>query len=917
MATDDHLSLLFERAASLNVEDRERFLESNCGGDPELRARVQRLLSAHDSATLITAWDRPALENAAGALPAGDSDSEIGEAIGPYRIVAVIGAGGMGKVYRAQRADSQYDQDVAIKRIKRGMDAEQIILRFRAERQILAKLEHPNITRLLDGGATPDGLPYLVMEYVEGISPTKYCDEHGLGVRQRIELFRQICSAVHYAHQRMVIHRDLKPGNILVTPGGVPKLLDFGIAKVFTAAPTTANPNLETAMHLMTPGYASPEQIRGEVVTTATDVYSLGVILYELLSGHSPYRRLDRPLHELMTAVCEEPPEKPSERRHELRGDLDNIILKALRKDPAERYASADQFSEDLLRYLQGQPVLARGEAFSYVAAKFVGRNRFAVVASVLFLGLLMGALVVTVRARARAERRFNDVRQLAHSVVFDYHDAIEHLPGSTPVLERLVRDALKYLDGLSQESDDPELQRELVDAYVRIGHVQGDDTFSNLGDAAGAARSISKAVEIAGLMLRRDNSPAAQSSAAGAFKAQGTLMHAAGDLRGAEVKLKRAVELRESAAQADSANVDRQIELANAWRGLADLYSGGGGMQNLGRSKDGLDLYERAAQLTGDLSLKAPDDNSLLKAWRGALMELAAAEVNLGRTAGGDRDLEKATELSERIVAREPGNTAEQMELANACVRQGMRLTDRGEAGKAIVVLLRAVAILERLLSADPRNALYQRNLSVTENQTASALKASGALKEALPHNRRSLELAEALRKMDPTSGEFLSDAGISHRKYAESLLAAGEVRAALEHGLQAAAILCGNAKAAVDAYMVSHCGRANLVVGNARAQSGEWGAAMDSFQKASQIAGQLAAADPGNAISRSDWARAEHGLGNALLRVGRYQEARQHLAKAAENWDELRSRSALNQEDAVLAAETARLLTAATRGN
>jgi serine/threonine protein kinase/tetratricopeptide (TPR) repeat protein len=417
-------------AAALERSPAERssFLDEACGADSSLRDEVEALL----------VFDR---SEHGGDLSAGSSETgldefdrvgeEAGRRIGPYQIVRELGRGGMGAVYLAARADDQYRRQTAIKLIRRGMDTDFLLRRFRNERQILAALDHPNIARLLDGGSTEDGRPYLVMEYVAGVPINEYCDRHSLDVEQRLRLFQDACAAVHYAHQRQVIHRDIKPSNILVAEGGGLKLLDFGIAKLLTPdlAAQTLDPTL-SAMRLMTPAYASPEQIKGDTITGATDVYSLGVMLYELLTGHKPYRVRNQASHEITKAVLEEEPLKPSTTitlteevqsgdgstpvtltpesvskiregsldrlRRRLRGDLDNIVLMALRKDPARRYASVEQFSEDIRRHLDGRPIVARKDTLGYRTAKFVRRNRVAVAVFVLTVVLFGSAALLS-----------------------------------------------------------------------------------------------------------------------------------------------------------------------------------------------------------------------------------------------------------------------------------------------------------------------------------------------------------------------------------------------------------------------------------------------------------------------------------------------------------------------------------------
>ena len=343
-----------------------------------------------------------------------------GKKLGPYLIEREVGRGGMGAVYEAVRADEHFQKRVAIKLIKRGFDTDDIIRRFRHERQILAALDHPNITRLLDGGATDDGLPYLVMDFVEGLPLAKYCDQKQLGITDRLKLFLDVCSAVAYAHRNLVIHRDIKPSNIIVTADGIPKLLDFGIAKL--TAPDSAETLGRSGTQMMTPEYASPEQVLGLPVSTAADLYSLGVVLYELLTGRRPFKVKTRNPVEITRVITDSTPVKPSLvvtqgkktngvrslLSSQLRGDLDNIILMAIRKEPERRYSSVEQFSADIERYLKGMPVIARHDTLGYRTSKFVKRNSAAVVAGTGVLAALVAGLAAT-RRQARIARRQRD----------------------------------------------------------------------------------------------------------------------------------------------------------------------------------------------------------------------------------------------------------------------------------------------------------------------------------------------------------------------------------------------------------------------------------------------------------------------------------------------------------------------------
>jgi eukaryotic-like serine/threonine-protein kinase len=430
---------LLQAALDREPAARAAFLDEACAGDAGLRRTLDRLLAAHARAEGFL--ERSALPDLVEMLDAQDQPLAVGHQLGAYRVVKEIGRGGMGAVYLAERADAEFRKQVAIKLIKRGMDTDAVTRQFRNERQILASLEHPHIARLLDGGTSASGLPFFVMEHVEGIPIDAYCDDRRLSVSERLQLFSQVCAAVSYAHQRLVVHRDLKPSNILVTKEGLPKLLDFGIARIMTAEAGAQTYSTVAGMRLMTPEYASPEQIQGLPATTLSDVYSLGVLLYELLTGHSPYRLPSRSPEHFIPAILDAEPETPSavitrtdeattaagvkttltpdrvsatregspdRLRRRLRGDLDNIVLKAMRKEPARRYASVAELAQDLQRHLVGLPVSARRDTVSYRARKFVRRNRAAVIAGALLLTSLAGGLVASAwqARRARTRRR-------------------------------------------------------------------------------------------------------------------------------------------------------------------------------------------------------------------------------------------------------------------------------------------------------------------------------------------------------------------------------------------------------------------------------------------------------------------------------------------------------------------------------
>jgi hypothetical protein len=400
------IEALFDQALELPEAERGGFLDDACGDDAGLHRELEALLA---SAPTAGASLRSAVVAEVRMLANTAVAAQVGRRIGPFRLIDLLGEGGMGAVYLAERDDAQFNQRVAIKILSHAVGSPETVARFRDERQILAALEHPNIVRLLDGGSTDDHLPYLVMEHIEGATITRYAEDHQLPLRERVALIRRVCAALQYAHQNLVVHRDIKPGNILVDASGEPKILDFGIAKLLApVASFERQAHTRTGFAMFTPEYGSPEQARGDAVSTATDVYSVGAVLYELAAGEPAHSKTGSAL-DMLRVICEVDPPRPSAicpapRRRELAGDLDNIILKALHKEPARRYASMEQLADDLGRWLDGLPVAARNATVGYRARKFVRRNKGIVLAATLVAATLVAATVVSLRQARRAD---------------------------------------------------------------------------------------------------------------------------------------------------------------------------------------------------------------------------------------------------------------------------------------------------------------------------------------------------------------------------------------------------------------------------------------------------------------------------------------------------------------------------------
>jgi tetratricopeptide (TPR) repeat protein len=481
------VKLLLDEALGLGATERIAFLQRLAAAEPELHREVDSLLRAHEAQQSFL--EVPYFGDSAMHEQTDSAGSWVGRRLGPYQLAEQIAEGGMGAVYRAVRL-SDFQMEVAVKLVKRGMDTDFLLQRFRQERQILAGLDHPNIARLLDGGATEDGRPYLVMEYIEGIPITQFCDDHQLEETERLKLFRTVCSAVQFAHQNLVVHRDLKTGNILVTSDGNPKLLDFGIAKLMEPdAGATV-----TWMRMLSPECASPEQVRGLTITTATDIYSLGVLLYRLLSGEPPHRFTTRSAAEIMRVVCEEEPKKPSDVKP-IHADLDNIVLKAMHKDPVRRYVSADQLSVDIQHYLDGLPVIARKDTLAYRFSKFVRRHTAASVAAALAVISLMGGMATTLWQAHRAaiqQHITNAVNDFLRNDLLARAGASQQAgPGTKPDPDLKVRTAL---DRAAAQIEGKFAGQPLVEASIRqtIG-----ETYEDLGLYPEAQRHVQRALDL------------------------------------------------------------------------------------------------------------------------------------------------------------------------------------------------------------------------------------------------------------------------------------------------------------------------------------------------------------------------------------------------------------------------------------
>jgi non-specific serine/threonine protein kinase/serine/threonine-protein kinase len=765
---------IFHAAAALPAGERRAFLDQQCAGDEALRRELESLLAVADSPPSFL--DRSPIEIAADDIPE-EVEIALPARIGSYQLLRTIGRGGMGAVYEG--VQDATGRRVAIKLIRPAMASAVFVRRFRIEQRILAGLEHPGIARLYDASTTDSGLPYLIMEYVDGANLLAYCHERGLSLTGRVELFERVCAAVQYAHQHLVVHRDLKPSNILITADGEPKLLDFGIAKLLHPDGEAVEQGATvTGLRLMTPEYASPEQIRGEPVTTAADVYSLGVVLYELVTGRRLYRLTTKTTHELERAVLEQTPTRPStavvrgdtdpidpvgtfpaanrKLASALRGDLDTIVLRALAKTPAERYATADDLADDLRRHRLGLPVRARPDSVVYRARKFVVRHRWAVASAGVVAIALVAALVITLNAAAAARRerdlaarRFAEVRQLANVFLFDVEQKIRDIAGATAARELLVTTGLSYLDRLTVDAgDDPALLRELANGYDRLGDVQGGLLQSNLGQSEAALASYAKAAD---LRRRLTTDLAADSqmireSARGELKLAQAMLRV-GRVREAVPHSERAVRLLTGApATGDAVNDTRERAEAMVNHGFhqaaADTMPAA-----VGTLRDAVSLYE-------GLPKERLEEAQLGRGYAFALFRLVQVLAEMGDPALMAEAIAlspRMIAIDRRLLAAEPHRADLRRGLIRDLAKLADLLADAGRHEEALAPIDEAERLLQQEVALDPQDRLARRNVSTLAAQKANALLALGRAQEALTVFEPAMDNVVALLAEDP----------------------------------------------------------------------------------------------------------------------------------------------------------------------
>ena len=863
---------IFAAALDEPGENRLNFLRQTCDGDEELYAEVKSLLEANAQTEQLIEQNG---FNLASKLGSNGKNYDFTK-FGRYTVLREIGRGGMGAVFLAERNDGEFEQRAALKIIRQNFVNAEIERHFRRERQILASLNHPNIARLLDGGVSETGELFLVMEYIEGEPLLRFTENQQLNVEERLQLFLKICRAVSFAHQNLIVHRDIKPSNILVTEDGEPKLLDFGLAKITEPTEYSLNAandfeQTETCFRAFTPAYASPEQIRGENVTTASDIYSLGVVFYELLTGDKPFHFEGKSIEEIIKSVSENHPSFPSRavsseipqratRISELKDDLDNITLKALRKEPERRYKSVEAFAGDIERHLQGLPISARPNTFSYRASKFFQRNKIAVAATVFVITALISGLAIALwqasvaRAeRDRAERRFNDVRQLSNALLNDIAPKIERLEGSTEARQALVNQSLKYLDSLAGESaDDLTLQAELAEAYEKVGILQGDSRKPSLSDFRGAIASLEKTQVIRRRLLEiNPNDVENRRLLADNLRLLAIRRMTQSDVEGGFRDGKEALQIYENLVSEQPGSLEMQRAFLETQVENAANYV------NLSRFAEAIPLLQQTAGKIEELRLANPDDTETERILAKCLVSLGIALSWESRQPEAEAEMTRAVTIAESLVARFPNDTNFRQDLWKFYESESSIYEEIDDA-RAFELCEKSRRVAEEIIAADRANAQARHNLSKSFSRLGISASNLGKPVEALGFLKRAMAIVLELQEKDPLNRGYDRDVSALY-----------------------------------------------IRIGVAREKQRDFTGAIAAYQKSAVLYEKQLADDAANTIAQRDLAIAYRRAGKVheeIAKTTNLQTRQTHLAAAKENY-----RQAL---DALLKAQAQKAL-------
>ncbi len=785
---------LCERALELDAEARADFLAASCGGDEALRRSVDSvLLAVAESGEFLAA------ETAATARYGPDP----GQHLEGFRILEKIGEGGMGAVYLADRGGQHYSQRVALKIVRGQFLVPELARRFDVERQILAGLSHPYIAALIDGGTTADGIPYLAMEYIEGQAIDEYCDERKLGVRERIRLIQQVAMAVQYAHQNLVVHRDLKPTNVLVTPDGIPKLLDFGIAKLITAeaGPVTGETTV-FGRGALTPDYASPEQILESRVTTASDVYSLGVLTYQLLAGERPYRiettghremirtveglsipqaskRLDTFSQEnLKHEVAALRGTTPERLRKTLAGDLDNILMKALDREPERRYPSIAAFSADLGRYLDGLPVEARPDSVGYRARRFIQRHRIGVTVSaaaaaglLAALGLITDAYIEAEHARAEADRRFEQVRAIARTLMFDVYDEIEQIPGSVSARRLLASTAQEYLETLTDNpTAPPDVRFDAATGYSRLSSILNRQAVDDVADREQGPSARQRALELLTSLIDDHPDPAGVYRALGQIRSNygSDLTYLDNDPEAGREQIELALAAFREAERLHADAPDIVAERLTAQRRYADTFKW---QQEYDRA---INVVDELIAATGASLQRWPDDPGIRKAKADAYRLRGELNYFLGQLERALADYGVSIDGYRALAQSDAPDQAIDNALVIVLWSRGNALIELERPEEAAADYLPAISTLELQAARDPEDAETGRRLAILRSSLAQARVRLDEADEAVRLMEKTNAWFEAQAAADPDTPGVQRSVAVNYRMTGDILASA-----------------------------------------------------------------------------------------------------------------------------------------------
>lgn len=853
---------------------RPALLDRLCAGDARLRAEVDALLACeHGLPEELPAGLFSILADDA------SPSARIGERAGAFEIESCLGEGGSSVVYAARRV-SDFQQRVAIKLLRAHVGAS-VARRFGMERETLARLNHPHIGKLYDAGMLSDATPYLVLELVPGRDWAQWLSADRPPLRVRIGKFLDVCSAVEYAHQQLLVHRDIKPTNLMIDGDGRAVLLDFGIAKLLDDS-QSATLTREGGFAL-TPAYAAPEQLRGEPVSTATDVYALGLVLYETLTGSRPFavgtgvaQRLQDP-----TLTPRRPSQLPAAASgvpaDALRGDLDNIVMKALEPEPHRRYASVAALASDLRAFLEGRPVAARAAIWRYVAGKFIRRHPLGTGLTVAAVLAVVLAFAVALQETWRAQRHLAEARALAHDILIEYPEEISQLPGSLPVQERMVRDAMRYLDSLrAVAGNDAALSHELAEGYLRIGDLQGNPNQANLGDVAGAESSYQQSAVALAQWQRLTP------GAAGIDVLQARLRSRVALLDHQQSRLDQAAaEFRDALARFD-ALAPEQLDAATLLEHARTLDYYGDLLGNTAQAslldvEAGARNRAAARQLLTDATLRFPEDAALAHG-------LATTIEREGDDAFAARDLDRAMAAYRDAIARveallvvAPTRTAFRREYAGLHSRLSLALDLSGDLDGAIGAATQSVAIIESLLAADPTDDQMRQGAGAGLGVLAKMLIRAGRYTEAGPIVDR--QIAVNQRRVDASrgNGEMVLALSLGYRRRGEQKAGLGEFDAAIAAHEQA--LRLQSEIAAENADNESHRALTLLHLGRIERQRGNPDAAVARLGEAISAMDALVTAYADVPVYREDLIDALEALGDTLAEPDR---ARPHFLRA-----------------------------------